>query len=345
MMKIRNNNKGLILVSSLWIVAILALLAIGLAYRISIELHLVKFSREMLKARLACESGLEFASRVLAEDLNNFDSFNETWSKGMVIGRDESIFKDYKLKQAAFTIFSETNNQDSCANTLYGLSDEGSKLNINKATTAELETFFSQLGIENPKEITNSISDWIDADDITSFDGAEDNYYNSLPAPYRCKNAPLSVIEELLLIRGMDEEKFEKIKPFVTVYGDGKININTVSEVVLKSLLISRGALDTTAAKLAKEIINYRLGPDACLATADDGVFERFEDISLALSSPFSLAAFSKCSDRLQFTSEVYRVNITAYSLKAGVKKRAAAILKKDKLNVSMPEPIYWQEE
>lgn len=345
MMKIRNNNKGLILVSSLWIVAILTLLAIGLAYRISIELHLVKFSREMLKARLACESGLEFSSQVLAEDLNDFDSFNETWSKGMVLGRDESIFKDYKLKEAAFTIFSETNNQDSCANTLYGLSDEGSKLNINKATTVELETFFTQLGIENPKEITNSISDWIDADDITSFDGAEDDYYSSLVTPYKCKNAPIAVIEELLLIKGMDEEKFEKIKPFVTVYGDGKININTVSEVVLKSLLISRGALDTTAAKLAKEIIAYRFGPDTCLATADDGVLERFEDIPLALSSPFSLAAFSKCSDRLKFNSEIFRANISAQALKTDVKKKATALLKKDKLNVTMPELIYWQEE
>lgn len=345
MKRMRNNNKGLIIVVSLWIVAILTLLAIGLAHRISIELHLVKFSRDMLKARLACESGYEFASQVLAEDLNNFDSLNEVWSTGIVLGRDESIFKDYRLREAVFTIYNQTDDSIFCTNFLYGLSDEDGKLNINKATVAQLEAFFSQLGIDNPKEITYSIQDWIDQDDITSFDGAENDYYSGLSTPIKCKNEPFSLVEELFLIRGMDEEKFEKIKPFVTVYGDGKININTVSEIVLKSLLISRGSLDATAAKLAKEVAAYRLGPDSCLGTADDGLFIRLEDISLALSTPLSLGAFTKCADAIKFNSEIFRANISARSLKTDVKKKATVLLKKDRLNVSMPELIFWQEE
>lgn len=345
MLFVKINNKGLIIIAALWIMAILMLLAIGLAHRISIELRLVKFNSNMLKARLACEAAAEFVCRVLGEDLNNFDSLNEVWATGIVYGREESIFKDYQLKEAAFSLINEAQYEGSQAQYNYGLSDEDSKLNINTATVAQLETFLLELDIPDAREIAHSILDWIDADDTTSFDGAEEDYYNSLATPYHCKNAPIAVIEELLLIKGMDEEKFEKIKPFVTVYTDGKININTVDEVVLRSLLISRGTLDTTARKLAKEIIDYRLGADGRIGTLDDGVFVRFQDIPLALSTPMSLGEFTKCLDIIRFKSSVFAANVLARTLDNNARKKVTFIFKKDRLNVNVPELIFWQEE
>ena len=47
---------------------------------------------------------------------------------------------------------------------------------------------------------------------------------------------PFKVKEEILLVEGMDKEKFEQFKDLITVYGDGKVNINTASEGVLKAL-------------------------------------------------------------------------------------------------------------
>ena len=52
-------------------------------------------------------------------------------------------------------------------------------------------------------QIAYSIIDWIDSDSNTSPDGAEDDYYMSLPNPYHCKNSYLDSIEELLLVQGM----------------------------------------------------------------------------------------------------------------------------------------------
>jgi type II secretory pathway component PulK len=341
----KNNNRGLILIVALWIVAILALLAVGLGFRIASELHLVKFSRDNLKALMAAEAGVQLASKILSADINDYDSLNETWATGEIAGLDRSIFKDFPLKQATFSIEREAELENAANKVFYGLSDEDSKLNINKATTTQLEAFFTELGITNGREITNSILDWIDEDSTTSFDGAEDDYYTSQEPNYHCKNASLVVAEELLLIKGMDREKFLTILPFVTVYGDGKININTASFEVLTSLLISRGSLDTTARKLVKEIINYRFGEDAEVGTVDDRAFERIEDIIKALSSPLTFSEFAKCADAIKFKSEVFRANILASSSNKVAKKRISCLLKKDLSQIKGPEIILWAEQ
>jgi len=47
---------------------------------------------------------------------------------------------------------------------------------------------------------------------------------------------PFSSINELFLVEGMDKEKFMQFKDLITVYGTGKININTASRAVLLAL-------------------------------------------------------------------------------------------------------------
>jgi DNA uptake protein ComE-like DNA-binding protein len=53
------------------------------------------------------------------------------------------------------------------------------------------------------EDIANSILDWIDPDDDPRPNGAENDYYESLTPPYRCKNGPLDTLEELLLVKGV----------------------------------------------------------------------------------------------------------------------------------------------
>jgi general secretion pathway protein K len=70
----------------------------------------------------------------------------------------------------------------------------------------------------------DSILDWRDSDDLHRLNGAENNYYQSLPKPYACKNAPFDTVEELLLVRGMRPEFFYKnLRSVVTVTEAGKI--------------------------------------------------------------------------------------------------------------------------
>jgi DNA uptake protein ComE-like DNA-binding protein len=61
---------------------------------------------------------------------------------------------------------------------------------------------------------------------------------------------PYASINELFLVEGLTGEKFQLFKNMVTVYGNGKININTVSKAVLVCLGMDED--------LAGIIINFR---------------------------------------------------------------------------------------
>jgi general secretion pathway protein K len=82
--------------------------------------------------------------------------------------------------------------------------------------------------------------------------GAESSYYEQLATPYECKDRPLDTIEELLLVKGITPQVFERIRDYVTVYGDGKVSINSASKQVIESLSEKMDAV------LAQMIIDRR---------------------------------------------------------------------------------------
>lgn len=123
------------------------------------------------------------------------------------------------------------------------LYDESGKLNINGATDENREIFkdyFIQRDIlsSDADTIIDSILDWIDTNDLTHINGAEDDYYGSLPEPYKSKDAPFDSIEELSLIKGVTPELFKSIRNDMTVYGNEqiKVNINFASRETLLSI-------------------------------------------------------------------------------------------------------------
>ena len=138
--------------------------------------------------------------------------------------------------------------------------EESGKLNLNlfKTNTAALDRtridqVFRLIDLLNRRDLeagqisyglVPAIIDWTDSDEETTSLafvahgnlGAESDYYRDLDPPYRSKNAPLDTTEELLLIKGITPEVFDRIHVYVTVKGDGKININNASQLVIESL-------------------------------------------------------------------------------------------------------------
>jgi len=90
------------------------------------------------------------------------------------------------------------------------LIDEGGKINLNRADENMLRRVFTNLGIEEPRRsiLVDSILDWIDPDDLHRENGAENDYYLSLPTPYTARNGPFDTVEDLLWVRGMTSELF-----------------------------------------------------------------------------------------------------------------------------------------
>jgi hypothetical protein len=111
------------------------------------------------------------------------------------------------------------------------LSSENGKININGLSDKNREFFVNflkkiEIDISDADTITDSILDWLDPNDLTHINGAEDSYYGSLPDPYKTKDAPFTSIEELALIQGVTPEIFETIRDYITVFGDKQISVN-----------------------------------------------------------------------------------------------------------------------
>lgn len=166
------------LVLVLWVLAILALLALSLAYSVRVSVRSTANAALSAEAYFAAYSGLERAIIEREADVNGYDAEDETWV--YLNSEDEELLPG----EASFVV---------------SLSDECGKLNLNTATAEQLLA----LGVMD-EEIVDCIIDWRDEDDEASPNGAEEEYYQELNPPYHCANRPFRSIEELLLVKGVD---------------------------------------------------------------------------------------------------------------------------------------------
>ena len=125
----------------------------------------------------------------------------------------------------------------------------------------ENDQWFYDRGIER-WDLIGNLRDWIDVDTTiaSGLGGYEDNLYNRLEPPYLTKNAAFDSMEEIRLVEGWQDEAFERFKDQITIYGAGKVNINTASDEVIRGLIrakvpsLAQGgvALDAVMADLAE---------------------------------------------------------------------------------------------
>ncbi len=101
----------------------------------------------------------------------------------------------------------------------------------------EDEIYVDLLTAEN---ITLSISDWLDRDSDVSYgiyggQGAESDYYSRLEPPFVIANQEMVSVSELLLIKGMTPEIYQKLLPMVICLGeDNGMNVNTMPVQMLR---------------------------------------------------------------------------------------------------------------
>jgi general secretion pathway protein K len=129
------------------------------------------------------------------------------------------------------------------------IEDENSRFNINDLATGSVfnqhayETFVRLLkALDLRPDIADRVVDWIDTDSIPRIADSEN----------LAKNAKLDSIDELLLIPGIGEDAFERLRPYVTIYGSNSININTAEVPVIMSLS------DKIDKAMAANVVEYR---------------------------------------------------------------------------------------
>jgi general secretion pathway protein K len=134
----------------------------------------------------------------------------------------------------------------------YRLTDESARLNLNRATRDVLDRLLQEVGVEKTDRdvIIDSIQDWRDPNEEHRLNGAESDYYLALPVPYRSKNADFDSVDELLQVRGVTRDLLygrggtPGLIEYLTVFGTGAVNVNTVGPTVLRALGYAEAEID-----------------------------------------------------------------------------------------------------
>jgi general secretion pathway protein K len=127
----------------------------------------------------------------------------------------------------------------------YRITDETARINLNRLSRDGLDRLLQELDVEKTERdvIVDSVQDWRDPNEEHRLNGAESDYYLGLSPPYRSKNADFDSIDELLQVRGVTRAilygrgEIPGLAEFVTIAGNGGINVNTASPLVLRSAL------------------------------------------------------------------------------------------------------------
>ena len=268
MVRARHSQRGVVLIVVLAMVALLTVILVEFAYESRIGLHIADNDYRSTQALNCADAGISIASVLLRE----YDARDETKAdiRQMLSGSTK-----IRVGAGYCTLSFE---------------EEAGKININafRTRTGGIEAdrvkqllrliYHMNQDRKDREPISYSLVaamiDWVDADDAPTLlpsierenKGAEKDYYESLPRPYTCKNAPYDTLDEVVLVKGMTRELFEGergdpepgrpkrdgMRRYLTIYGDGKIDINHAPPRVIQSL---SEQIDDA---LARKIIEYR---------------------------------------------------------------------------------------
>ncbi len=223
------NNRGIALVVTLLIVAIITAMVVEFAYNVYVSTNNLYNWQNSQKLSLVARSAVRFGSMFILEKIAM-----DGYTPGL------------------FEISQKTPLDDPGGTTYLRIEDENSKFNLmtlvnengtlNNGSYASLVRLLQALGLRT--DLADRIVYWINPALEPQLAGKE-NF---------SKSGDLDSIDELLLVPGIDARSYERLRPYVTIYGNGSININGADMPVLMSLSSS---IDKA---MAQNIIRYRTG-------------------------------------------------------------------------------------
>jgi general secretion pathway protein K len=236
----RTGERGFAMVAVLLVLALIGLLGAEFAYSMRLEARATRNYKDAVLAGHLAEAGLENAVR-------------EIVGQGAIAAEgDDGLLTFYTPERIALKRLPREAVPLGVGQYAYRLTDEAARININSAPAALLDRLLQLMDIDKEERdtIVNSIQDWRDDNDEHRLSGAEsDDHYLTLPVPYRARNADIESVNELLQIKGITREVFHGtperpgLADLVTVVGQGEVNINTASKLVLSAIGLSEAEI------------------------------------------------------------------------------------------------------
>lgn len=300
---VTGSQRGLALVLTLMALVIITAMVVEFAYGVYVNTSFLRNWQTSERLSLTARSGVRLASELLHYASTQY---SYTYPGALDIPPSDPF---------AGKIGNATSDEVALR-----MEDETSKFNLNALVYSnddlheEAYNIFKRL-LENlsiEEEIADGIVDWIDRNKVPMGSGSEAG----------AANRPLASVEELLLVPGMDRAVYDKLLPYITIYGvrnNIKININGAGLPLLMAMH------EEMTEELAQRVVSRReLKP-----------FGKVEDLQNVVG--FEKGLGTTLIGRIAVRGEDFRIISTASS-EDGIKSSIECVIdSKDRI-------LYWKE-
>lgn len=189
----RHGRRGIALVSVLWVLTLLALVAAAFLHTTRGEINLTYNLSENARAEALAEAGVHQAIYGLIdpdpERAWRVDGTPYAW-----------LYGGGEIRAA--------------------VQDEGGKIDLNRAEPTLIRALFAALDVapDEAEALSDAIVDFRDADNLRRPQGAEDLDYRREALDWDAKDAPFEAVEELQQVIGMTPPLYRAVAPAVTVH-------------------------------------------------------------------------------------------------------------------------------
>jgi general secretion pathway protein K len=238
------DERGIALIITLFIVALVAILVLEYHFDATIEVELADNYASEVQAYHLAVTGINLARVLLQRDDPAYDAPPELWALLTALTTTLCMSPQQLLEIAREQTQTQTQTQGSEAGQTIdtrlfdrpqpetveqlpacirlNIVDEARKLPINALVDRNtdaidedwrqiFETFFTNFEINT--DAASALVDWIDVSPGHLEGGAEDDYYEALEHPYTTPDRPIQVPGELRLVRHFDCETLAKLFP------------------------------------------------------------------------------------------------------------------------------------
>lgn len=292
------------LIAALWLLVAISVAGLELSLRARERRLAAANVLEGARARVAAEAGLEHARAYLERLVEEADPVRagvppelrlDPWARAVGVFPDSVVLGDARYR--------------------VDLRDAGAALNLNRAGEEELRRFFRALRVDygEADRIAQAVMDWRDADDAHRARGAEREAYLREGRPVLPRNGPFAALSELMHVRGVTPEIYERARPHLTLLGTGRVNLNAADRPVLRAL--PGMGEEAVAAALRARRSGRRIAS--------------VQDLSLELSRRGReelAAAAAALAARASFETEEVEVRVEGWADGARVRARAEAL-------------------
>ncbi len=213
--------------SAIIIVLIVSIIAMSLTlFAVGVSKRIVQ-SSDMLMDKLNAEFGVESA----VEKLKFYVS----------TGKFSSLYveNDYKIGFPA-KIYIDSRVQKIDNNTTLKVQDTGGLMGVWTINKKLIKSILLNDNVSETRisEISDSLEDWYDRDNLRHLNGAEKEYYKLEGDKFTPRNFNgVQSIYEWRIIRGFDKKIFDYIKKYLVLSTNWHPNINTMPAIILSSAL------------------------------------------------------------------------------------------------------------